>query len=559
MSEYTQNLLIALNDYMHRSPEQTKQEITKQPVFRTFMDSLEQGQDELTPRQIRLIAKGISQYTDVWADPTPFVEALVSYAPSCLFPDGINSDCVAKACLMIADGTHDKNYKYEQFITRSYLGMFEFDTRVGSLIVRKEAYDLGINESNYGEYILNQLRGAFDDVKLDRYETAAITSKVIASLTPSVDPLAALEEELMAVRLLYPELAKERSPIDFKHHTEATEEWKPVFDLLEPFFEVYGISDDPRSRELAIRWPTAMIGRTRDPGCSMQWALVLSGEGGCGKTSFGELLAIPGAPAVTVTIQEAGSKDFYSKLARTSVAILDELDDLTRRSDITQLKSEITRKTATFRAPYARLERTVKLGHVFLATMNSPTMRYSDGAGNRRYGILWLGGALAEGRKRAQYLTENAALIRCIADTLYKGGYPFDMTPELYQENKEAGEALIEQTPITEFLDSHLDNLKTLMITDSGALQVLTTQNLWEIMQDTGERYNPRKATKFINTLEAAGWERKRFTRHSSSTTYWLPAGVPEDIELLSVHPNQISRLRSTIANMEVKAFKPTI
>ena len=208
-------------------------------------------------------------------------------------------------------------------------------------------------------------------------------------------------------------------------------------EVLEGLTGAMGIVDG-HEVTLVKRWLVGMVNRVLNPGCAMPWVLVLAGRGGCGKSSFFEQLAPLQKPRYMAALGLGGGieKDNLMQASKGTLLVIDELDQTTRKADLSALKSFIDRTEDTFRIPYDRSDCTYKRGYAIGATVNGDQPLHDDGAGLRRYGVIQLSGAEVEGRSRYAYYQANAAFIHAAALALLAGGYGCMLTAdELEVEN----------------------------------------------------------------------------------------------------------------------------
>ena len=132
------------------------------------------------------------------------------------------------------------------------------------------------------------------------------------------------------------------------------------------------------------------LGSNRPEGVSIQGVLVIQGRQDLGKTRwFRSLLPESAWLAEGVTL-DAGNTD--SVIAATSAFLVElgELDATTKKSDVSQLKSFLTRAVDKYRAAYGRKAEVYPRRTLFGATVN-PEEFLIDPTGNRRYWMMPMG------------------------------------------------------------------------------------------------------------------------------------------------------------------------
>lgn len=534
---------------------ETEVSYTDCPYTKLILNSVSKNDLEPSFASILKLSWGIRFYMDHCGSPNAWLTELIQLVPPHYVPDGIHSDWVLKACAEVEEGRANPWAALQGFIGSRYCGLFSLDSYTGNIIFHPEAKKLGITEANYVNMVKQAAMAEMPWLpKVENGVLEGIISDTIRRVSSKERADDTLRKELAHHSRSEPALAASPTAPIPKHHTAATGAFKDILGLLQPLWDVYDIQAS-RERELIIRFLVASAARTLSPGCDHQWMLVLSGRAGCGKTSFGQLLANPSAPSVQVSVDESGSSNYYQKINRASIAIFDEIDTCTRKKDISALKSEISASFSSFREPYAKFPVRTLASHVFLATTNEETFAFDDGAEMRRLGIIRLKGGMPEGLERVDYLKQNASLLRAIGAKLYSCGYPFDIV-SVFEENRAANQAFLERPLSTQVLGSYLPSLKTLMMTSEDNLLLLTTRNLWEILEPKTNHFHKRKAGTLITALEAHGWYRKRIYGSNGSETYWIPEGVNiKDVKVLPTHYSTINKIQATLGSMSLKAL----
>jgi hypothetical protein len=149
-------------------------------------------------------------------------------------------------------------------------------------------------------------------------------------------------------------------------------------------------STDPLHVAMVRKWLVGAVARAMNPGCQMDYALVLqSRKQGIGKsTSFRDLAS---ADWFTSTVPD-GDKDFLLNVHSCWIFELAELESVTGKRDAGRLKNLITSSTDMFRVPYGRTAERRKRSSVFCGTVNEDTF-LRDETGNRRYWVVPIEGS----------------------------------------------------------------------------------------------------------------------------------------------------------------------
>jgi len=132
-----------------------------------------------------------------------------------------------------------------------------------------------------------------------------------------------------------------------------------------------------------------------DAATPLEHVLCFTGAQGIGKGRWSASLA-PGKYVLTdaeLHLNSMGAKDQMLSVLRYPVVELAELDSSFKRSDIAAMKSFLSRRMDTIRAPYARKADERPRGTCFIGTIND-TEFLSDPTGSRRYWVIGVDGML---------------------------------------------------------------------------------------------------------------------------------------------------------------------
>lgn len=152
-------------------------------------------------------------------------------------------------------------------------------------------------------------------------------------------------------------------------------------DVAPQFFR----SSDPLHVAMVRKWLIGAVARAMDPGCQMDYCLVLqSRQQGIRKsTSLRELAS---REWFTSTVPD-GDKDFLLNVHSCWIFELAELESVTGKRDAGRLKNLVSTATDMFRVPYGRTAERRPRASVFCATVNEEAF-LRDETGNRRYWVV---------------------------------------------------------------------------------------------------------------------------------------------------------------------------
>jgi len=158
--------------------------------------------------------------------------------------------------------------------------------------------------------------------------------------------------------------------------------WDGVARLDLLWIDYFGAADTPYARGVGARWAISAVARAFAPGCQVDYAPVLEGPQGLGK-STGLGLLVGADWFFNSGLDLTNLKSAYETIQGKWVVELGELDALSK-ADITRVKAFLTSQQDHFRAAYARHAVTHPRQVVFVGSTNED--RYlKDATGNRRF------------------------------------------------------------------------------------------------------------------------------------------------------------------------------
>lgn len=141
-----------------------------------------------------------------------------------------------------------------------------------------------------------------------------------------------------------------------------------------------GASADPYVEKIGLWWMISAVARIFEPGCQVDYTLILEGAQGTFKSSA---LRVLGGEWFCDSRLDLNSKDSFVNLRGTWIYELSELETL-RRAEADQAKAYLTSPSDHYRAPYERYARKFKRQNVFAGTVNGD-FYLKDPTGGRRY------------------------------------------------------------------------------------------------------------------------------------------------------------------------------
>ena len=303
--------------------------------------------------------------------------------------------------------------------------------------------------------------------------------------------------------------------------------------------------------EYIRRWMIGAVKRAFEPGCKMDYMLVLSGTEGDKKSSFFSAL---GGEWFGDSPLDWRSKEGAQVIHQSWIHEISEADDILRHSGDSAVKAFITRQEDMFRPSYGiavlKFKRTVVMG----ATMNpGKEEALTTVSGDRR---LWIIATGETGKVDSETIDE---FMRAIRDQLwaqavvaYKKGEKNWLPGELEEDRKKANDEFRQKSQVHLELLSKMEVLKEMVLessdTTSPILNNYSGITMKEVVVVIGED------SKVINwshrgillelgqLLRKYGWEKRRVEVNGTKQTYWF---IKEE-----------ALLNSTISNVELPKKK---
>lgn len=142
--------------------------------------------------------------------------------------------------------------------------------------------------------------------------------------------------------------------------------WDGVERLKHIFEDHFGASSTVFSQALGQCWMVSAVARVMQPGCQVNFILVLEGEQQIGKTTAIRTLF---SPWYAESLESPLSKDFYQSLLGKWGVEIAELDSF-KRAEVTKVKQVITSTSDYYRPSYGLIAREFPRQCVFVATTN---------------------------------------------------------------------------------------------------------------------------------------------------------------------------------------------
>jgi hypothetical protein len=156
-------------------------------------------------------------------------------------------------------------------------------------------------------------------------------------------------------------------------------------------------ANQPLHVAMVRKWLIGAVSRALNPGCQMDYVLVLQGAQGQLKSTSLGALASPDWYCSSIPENE---KDLLLNIHSTWIYELAELESVTSRKEAGRLKNLITTSADLVRVPYGRTSERMARQSVFCATVNEDTFLRDD-TGNRRFWVVPVEGSKPIDKARA--------------------------------------------------------------------------------------------------------------------------------------------------------------
>ena len=251
------------------------------------------------------------------------------------------------------------------------------------------------------------------------------------------------------------------------------------------------------------------VRRVMEPGCKHDYATVLKGKQGGGKSTFWQIL---GGQFFNDSLGDLSSKDDVLCLHRSWICEWGEIDRVTTKKEAGSIKSFLSRSTDHFRVPYGRaIEEHPRRGIIVGSTNTDGFL--IDETGNRRFLVIPCETDL-QNQVDFHSLEIERDSIWSAAFKAYKNKEPHYLTSEQEQQVAEDNLSYLIESPWTQPIISYLQtpNNKFKDIT----IELLLTEAI-EKPKSFQKKGDVMQVSSILKTL---GYERKR--KRIEGTPKWV-------------------------------------
>lgn len=469
--------------------------------------------------------------------------------------EGVAHDAIMDLATEALKGDNSVSNQIKSFIFSEFGRFLEYDIRTKGITTTPEADQKGISAGNYTSIISLAVQEEFPHAPKHLLQPHFLKGLI----QDSIRTFCAKETPLEEIQRYYQGYESQLPPLDALTELPSwlggsadSEAWSQMYDRFLPLFKIYGLEDSPHEQELLLRSLLGMVERTVNPGATMQWALVLQGQGGCGKSCLGKIMSLKAAPYFQTSPSDLPKRSTLGNLAGASVLIVDEMDTAGSKHDIAFNKSFLTETNWFMRKAYREDPEVIRATWTTIFTLNPEHIPYDDGAQMRRYGIVRLKGGEPEGDLRSAYLLANREYLIALLYHLQQARYPICKPQHFDAINRRNSMDFVETSPEVATLLSYEKALSEALTLNKGELVALSTKDIFEWVST--DRFHPRKAAKITEALRDRGWEYKRIS--ASKPYFWQP---PNTGGLAIVNPLPMTKrqILATVANTKPEPLQP--
>jgi predicted P-loop ATPase len=219
-----------------------------------------------------------------------------------------------------------------------------------------------------------------------------------------------------------------------------------LYQVAPQFFR----TNQPLHVAMVRKWLIGAVSRVLNPGCQMDYVLVL--QGGQGQLKSTSLKATASPDWYCSSLPE-NEKDLLLNIHSTWIYELAELESVTSRKEAGRLKNLITTSTDLVRVPYGRTSERMARQSVFCATVNEDTFLRDD-TGNRRFWVVPVEGA--KPIDKAGLLAARDAIWKAAVAAYRAGELPM-LPPELEALSSQQNQEFNQQDPWVEMVLAWMD------------------------------------------------------------------------------------------------------
>ena len=295
------------------------------------------------------------------------------------------------------------------------------------------------------------------------------------------------------------------------------EEWDKKNRIDTWLSQAYGTPDDEYHRAVGGNFFKGMAKRIIEPGCKFDSVLIIEGKQGCGKST--SLTLIAGEDWHLETTMMPEGKDFFMQMAGKLIVEFSEGESFSR-ADTKKMKSVISTRFDTYRAPYGKRPVDVPRRCVFAMTTNNSEF-LKDETGNRRFFPVVVEKPFVD----LEWLKENRQQL--FAEALYRVE---TLNENCYEYPLEAAEAIraekMIKTGLEDIIGDWLDMPKE-VYGSGGVLNIaengVSTTEVWlNALHGARDRFPKWEEMRVAQALQMLGMNKQECRRNGRRGVRWF-------------------------------------
>jgi putative DNA primase/helicase len=281
--------------------------------------------------------------------------------------------------------------------------------------------------------------------------------------------------------------------------------WDGIKRLDEWLIRYCGVEDTLYTRDVGAKWMISAVARVNIPGCQADCALILEGPQGIRKTTTFNIL---GGAHYTNDIAVLGTTVAQEQILGKWIVELDELQAVTRASDVAAVTAFISRRIDDFRLPYGHRSHAHPRQCVFGGTTNRD-IYLRDETGGRRYWPV-----------RCGYIDIDA--LRQDRDQLWAEARDRFNTGETWWLDDPGIIELAREQQEERFETDPWEEILLLKLSENGlsAKNGVTLNQVFESIGVPIDRRNRAEGTRILSIIRHLRWEKRKIQHFSGASTW---------------------------------------
>ena len=266
--------------------------------------------------------------------------------------------------------------------------------------------------------------------------------------------------------------------------------------------------DDEIADQFMPRYLVGAVARVLTPGCQLRQTPVLQGGQGIGKTELGR--ALFGHDFYGDGLTPALDIDDVTKLQHVWGMELDELNGITRRTQVEKLKAFLSRRVDLVRRKYAPGTEPIQRRSTFWATTNKSPL--SDNTGSSRFVMIPLGDDKLP-----------VARVAAARDSIWARAYAEFRNGFQYWSTDEEMDAILARNSDFDLIDPWSDLLGE-WLQRHGTAAYVSRDQIYSFLDIAPERQNNYNAQRIRELMANHGWkyDRRRINK-KWVRAFWNP------------------------------------